>query len=152
MEPTGTGCIHMRAKTLPSSPVAKMVGSAHGPVMGQNMTPGPTCFPVCMCNECVRVFPAVYDVRMQMVNKSLISQVLSTGILSDTLKFDKVMIHHYLKSIARICLFSFSNDLKSIRDIFSLGRQVYLHTSMTDNKYGFIYNCTCIIDNNDVLI
>ena len=60
---------------------------------------------------------------MQTVNKSLINQVLSTGILSDMLKFDKVMIHHYLKSIARYRPLLFFNDLKSIRDIFSLGRQ-----------------------------
>ena len=54
---------------------------------------GPALFPLCMCSECVHLYLAAYNVRMQTVNKSLINQVLRTGILSDTLKFDKVMIH-----------------------------------------------------------
>ena len=64
-----------------------------------------------------------------MVNKSLINQVLSTGILSDNLKFDKVMIYHYFKSITRIGLFS-SSTISKVLDIFSLDRQIYLHTSL----------------------
>ena len=78
--------------------------------------------------------------RLQTVNKSLINQVLSTGILSDTLKFDKVMICFYFKSIARIGLFS-SSTISKVLDICNLGRQVYLHTSMIDNEYIFIHNC-----------
>ena len=53
---------------------------------------GPALLSLCMCSESVHLYPAAYNVRMQMVNKSLINQVLSTRILSDTLKFDKVMI------------------------------------------------------------
>ena len=96
-----------------------------------------------MCSKCVRIYPAAYNVRMQTVNKSFINQVLSTGILSDTLKFDKVMIHHYLKCIARIGFFSSSTILK-VLETSLVYRQVYLHTSMTDNEYGFIHNCACI--------
>ena len=55
---------------------------------------GPAFFPLFMCSKPVSVFPAAYNVRMQTLNKSLINQVLNTGILSDTLKFDKVMIRH----------------------------------------------------------
>ena len=80
--------------------------------------------------RCVRVFPAAYNVHMQTVNKSLINLVLCTGILSDMLKFDKIMIHRLFKKHSYV---SSSNDLKSIKDIFSSGRQVYLHISMIDN-------------------
>ena len=65
-----------------------------------------------MCSEFVHLYSAIHNVRMQTVNKSLLNQVLCTGILSDMLKFDKVMIHHYLKSIARIGLFSSSMSSK----------------------------------------
>ena len=58
---------------------------------------GPALFALCMCSKHVRIFPATCNVRMQTVNKSLIKQVLITGILPDTLKFGKVMMHHYLK-------------------------------------------------------
>ena len=93
-----------------------------------------------MCTKRVCVFPVPWHImcacRLQTVNKSLINQVLSTGILSDTLKFDKVMIRFYFKSIARIGLVS-SSTISKVLDIFSLGRQVYLHTgtssSMIDN-------------------
>ena len=73
---------------------------------------GLALFLLCMCSECVHLSPATYNVHMQTANKSLINQVLSTGILSDTLKFDKVMIHNYLKSIAVIGLFSSSTSSK----------------------------------------
>ena len=53
---------------------------------------GPAFFPLFMCSKRVSVFPAAYNVRMQTLNKSLINQVLNTGILSDTHKFDKVII------------------------------------------------------------
>ena len=62
--------------------------------MSDNCTAiGPARFPLCMCSECVHLYVAAYNVRMQTVNKSLINQVLSTGILFVTLKFNKVMIH-----------------------------------------------------------
>ena len=69
-------------------------------------------FPLCICSECVYVYPAAYYVHMQTVIKSLINQMLSTGILSDTLKFHQVMIHHCLKSIARIGFLSSSTIAK----------------------------------------
>ena len=79
------------------------------------------------------VFPVAYNVRMQTVNKSLRNQVLNTGILSHTLKIDKVMIYIIICYVSSL-LPTISKVLET-----SLGRQVYLHTSMIDNEYDFIH-------------
>ena len=73
--------------------------------------------------------------RMQTVSESLINKMLSTVILSDTLK---IMIYQYWKRIDR-SLSMISNILET-----SLGRQLYLHTSMIDSEYSFerTHNCT----------
>ena len=68
-------------------------------------TIGLALFLLCKCSKRVHIMNTTYNERMQMFNKSLTNQVLNTEILSDTLKFDEVMIHNYLKSIARSLLF-----------------------------------------------
>ena len=73
-----------------------------------------------------------YNVRMQITNGQ---QIINKPVA----KFDKVMIRFYFLNIVRIGLFS-SSTISKVLDIFSLGRQVYLHTSMID-EYIFIHNC-----------
>ena len=69
----------------------------------------------CVCSKRVRVFPVAYNVCMQTVSKSLINQVLNTGILSDTLKIYK---RNDTSLFEKYNLVSSSNYLKIIRDIF----------------------------------